>query len=103
MAVATANQGLDRMHTSRETDDLNVTEPEVTSFEVAEKMNLEPPRELLREVASNLKSLATILPYAEYAAIVRRIAEVRWRCEVGIARSASLPSHPGLPNAVGNT
>lgn len=44
--------------------------------------NSELPREILREVASNLKSLARILPYAEYAAIVRRIAEVRWRCEL---------------------
>jgi hypothetical protein len=103
MAVAKANQGVDRMHSSRETDDLNVTEPEVTTFEVAQQVNVEPPRELLRDVAANLTSLATILPYPEFAAIVHRIAEVRWRCAVGVESSPSLTSHPGLPNAVGKT
>jgi hypothetical protein len=103
MTVAKANQGVDRMHTPRETDDLNVTEPDVTSFDVAQQVNVEPPRELVRDVASNLKSLARILPYAEYAAIVHRIAQVRWRCEGTIESSASLTSNPGLPNAVGKT
>jgi hypothetical protein len=41
------------------------------------------PRELVREVASNMKSLAKVLPYAEYAAIVHRIADLRWRCGAG--------------------
>ena len=39
------------------------------------------PQEVVREVAANLKSLARVLPYAEYAAIVHRIARLRWRCE----------------------
>ena len=41
------------------------------------------PREVVREVAASLKSLAKVLPYPEYAAIVHRIAELRWRCETG--------------------
>ena len=41
-------------------------------------------RELVREVAASLKSLAKVLPYAEYAAIVHRIAELRWRCETTV-------------------
>ena len=91
------------MHTTRENDALNVTEADVTSSEVTEHAVVEPPRELIRDVASNLKALARILPYAEYAAIVHRIAEVRWRCQGGIESSASLTSHAGLPNAVGKT
>lgn len=91
------------MHTTRENDALNVTEADVTSSEVTEQVIAEPPRELIRDVASNLKALARILPYAEYAAIVHRIAEVRWRCQGGIESSASLTSHAGLPNAVGKT
>jgi hypothetical protein len=42
--------------------------------------DLEVPREFVREVAGNLRSLAKVLPYAEYAAIVHRIAHLRWRC-----------------------
>ena len=38
------------------------------------------PRELVREVAASLQSLAKVLPYPEYAAIVHRIADLRWRC-----------------------
>ena len=41
----------------------------------------EPPRHLLREVASSLRSLAKVLPYEDYALIVHRIARVRWQCE----------------------
>ena len=41
------------------------------------------PRELVREVAASLKSLAKVLPYPEYAAIVHQIAHLRWRCENG--------------------
>ena len=41
----------------------------------------EPPTELLRDIATRLKSLAKVLPYDDYAAIVHRIARVRWRCE----------------------
>ena len=46
------------------------------------------PRELVREVAANLKSLAKVLPYPEYAAIVHRIAHLRWRCETGDSTNA---------------
>jgi hypothetical protein len=75
-----------------------VPEPKATSFEVAQQVTLELPRELLRDVASNLKSLAKILPYAEYAAIVQRIAELRWRCALAVEASVSTASHPALPN-----
>lgn len=67
------------MDTPRETNPLTEPPP-AASFEVTQQVEGELPRELLRDVASNLKSLARILPYAEYAAIVHRIAEVRWRC-----------------------
>jgi hypothetical protein len=43
---------------------------------------LEVPRELVRQVAANLRALAKALPYDEYATIVYRIARVRWRCEL---------------------
>lgn len=39
------------------------------------------PRELVQEVAASLKSLAKVVPYPEYAAIVHRIAELKYRCE----------------------
>ena len=68
--------------------------PQVERLENTQEMNSELPREIVREVASNLKSLARILPYTEYAAIVRRIAEVRWRCEVGPEPTATR----GKPN-----
>lgn len=42
----------------------------------------ELPRELVRSVAANLKSLMLVLPYEEYADIVQRIARLRWRCEL---------------------
>ena len=45
-------------------------------------------RELVREVAASLKSLAKVLPYAEYADIVHRIAELRWRCEATVQADA---------------
>ena len=41
------------------------------------------PPELLREVAARLKSLARVMPYDDYAAIVYRIARLRRRCEHG--------------------
>jgi hypothetical protein len=90
------------MPTTQETDDMTVTEADVTSFEIAQHVSTEPPRELLQYVASNLKSLARVLPYPEYAAIVRRIAEVRWRCELATASSAAASSRSELPNAVRN-
>jgi hypothetical protein len=52
--------------------DSTITKPE----------RLEVPRELVRQVAANLKALARALPYDEYATIVYRIARVRWRCEL---------------------
>ena len=58
--------------------------PQAESLEKTHEARPELPREILRDVASNLKSLARILPYTEYAAIVHRIAEVRWRCELGL-------------------
>jgi hypothetical protein len=41
------------------------------------------PRELVREVADSLRSLAKVLPYGEYAAIVHHVARLRWRCGAG--------------------
>jgi hypothetical protein len=42
--------------------------------------SVDVPRELLRQVAADLKSLAKALPYDEYATIVYRIARLRCRC-----------------------
>lgn len=54
---------------------------------------VELPRELLREVASSLRSLSKVMPYEEYAVIVHRIARVRWQCEhIKNARSADAAS-----------
>ena len=47
------------------------------------------PPALVREVAASLKSLAKVLPYPEYAEIVHRIADLRWRCETSRAMYAS--------------
>ena len=49
----------------------------------------EVPRELLREVAAQTKSLSRALPYPEYAAIVRHIAGVKWRYHRGTRREAN--------------
>lgn len=53
--------------------------------------NEEPtaPREVVREVAASLGSLAKVLPYEEFAAIVHHIARLRWRCGGGPASSNS--------------
>lgn len=75
--------------------------PQVERLENTQELNAELPREILREVASNLKSLARILPYTEYAEIVRRIAEVRWRCELLELTASS--SSSALPERVGET
>ena len=58
------------------------------------------PREMVREVAASLKSLAKVLPYPEYAEIVHRIADLRWRCASSVAGSASYDadSDPGEPS-----
>jgi hypothetical protein len=55
------------------------------------------PRELVREVAASMKSLAKVLPYAEYAAIVHRIADLRWRCASNVPASASYDAQVDLP------
>ena len=47
------------------------------------------PRDVVREVAASLKSLAKVMPYAEYAAIVHRIADLRWRCETALPNGDS--------------
>ena len=46
------------------------------------------PRDVVQEVAASLKSLAKVLPYSEYASIVHRIAQLRWRCAVGMNGNA---------------
>lgn len=38
------------------------------------------PPELVREAAARLKALSKALPYEEYAAIVYRVARLKWRC-----------------------
>ena len=40
----------------------------------------EVPRALVNQVAASLKSLARVMPYEEYAPLVHRIAELKWRC-----------------------
>lgn len=55
------------------------------------------PRELVREVAASMKSLAKVLPYAEYAAIVHRIADLRWRCASSGSVSASYHAPVDVP------
>lgn len=71
------------------TNPQNVPPQVVEPLDNTREMDSELPREILREVASNLKSLARILPYTEYAAIVRRISEVRWRCELALELPAT--------------
>jgi hypothetical protein len=48
------------------------------------------PRDLVREVAASLESLARLLSYDEYAFIVHRIASLRWRCERAKCREAAI-------------
>jgi hypothetical protein len=55
----------------------------------ARQNDLIAPREIVREVATSLKSLSKILPYAEYADIVHRIAQLRWRCESSVTAIVS--------------
>ena len=50
------------------------------------------PPALVREVASQLKSLPNVMTYEEYAAIVHRIAGLKWRCELR-ARSLDQSRH----------
>ena len=82
------------MERSQVTNPQNVP-AQVERLENTQEMNAELPREILREVASNLKALSRILPYTEYAAIVRRIAEVRWRCELGLELAATRGNEMG--------
>lgn len=51
----------------------------------------EVPRDLLRDVAAQMKSLSRVLPYPEYAAIVQRIARLKWRCMLGDAPRSNIP------------
>ena len=53
------------------------------------------PPEIVREVAASLKSLSRILPYADYAAIVHRIATLRWRCEASVPAVAVVEAPAG--------
>lgn len=68
-----------------EPNDMNP--PKISEF--APPQELIAPRELVREVAASLKSLAKVLPYAEYAAIVHHIARLRWRCRAEQRRGLS--------------
>jgi hypothetical protein len=61
---------------------LNTTFDTAADSTITANDMLEVPRELLRQVAADLKALARALPYDEYATIVYRIARLRWRCEL---------------------
>lgn len=51
------------------------------SESTAELVNDVPvPPDVVREVASGLKSLAKVVSYEEYATIVLQIARLKWRC-----------------------
>jgi hypothetical protein len=65
----------------------------VSESEAASDLESTAPRELVQEVAASLKSLSKILPYAEYAAIVHRIAQLRWRCSCAVAAGAPEDRH----------
>lgn len=55
----------------------------------SENFDMTPaPSDLVREVASGLKSLSRVLPYDEYASVVYRIARVRWRCQLAASNAA---------------
>jgi hypothetical protein len=58
------------------------------------------PIALVREVASELKSLAKVMPYEEYARVVYRIARVRQHCQRAASDSSRRPTaHTGrTPN-----
>lgn len=61
----------------------------MSASDTAPDVDAMAPRELVQEVAASLKSLAKILPYAEYAAIVHRIAQLRWRCSSAVGAGGS--------------
>ena len=69
------------MDVSLATNDFAGTTQSTDDAESAWQDDRTAPREIVREVAASLKSLSKILPYGEYAAIVHRIAQLRWRCE----------------------
>jgi hypothetical protein len=55
------------------------------------------PTELIREVATRLKTLAKALPYDEYAAIVHRVAWLRWRCvHAPVSGAPDEANHPDV-------
>jgi len=60
--------------------------------EVRDGLAAKPPAppEVVREVASQLKSLSTIMPYEEYASIVHRVARLKWQCAEETAHHAEI-------------
>jgi hypothetical protein len=66
---------------------LNTTFDTAADSTITTSDMLDVPRELLRQVAADLKALAKALPYDEYATIVYRIARLRWRCELADSES----------------
>ena len=52
------------------------------------------PPEVVREVASQLKSLSTIMPYEEYASIVHRVARLKWQCAEETAHPVEISEGP---------
>lgn len=72
------------MDASLATNELAESIHDPENSESAWQQDLIAPREIVREVAASLKSLSKVLPYADYAAIVHRIAKLRWRCETSL-------------------
>jgi hypothetical protein len=64
--------------------------------DVRDELAAKPPAppEVVREVASQLKSLSTIMPYEEYASIVHRVARLKWQCVEGSARPTEIGEAP---------
>ena len=78
------------MHSPQETEPDRARQPQ--DYDRDSDFEAEPPRNLLREVAASLRSLAKVLPYEDYALIVHRIARVRLQCEhIKSTRCADLP------------
>ena len=58
-----------------------------------------PPREIVREVAFQLKSLPKVMPYEEYARIVHRVASLKWQyeqCDLSAPSSEADTDRPAL-------
>lgn len=80
---------MESLHTAEDSDETrNESNASSASVTAGREEPIAPP-EVVREVAASLTSLAKVLTYAEYEAIVHRIARLRWRCGAGLTTKNS--------------